>query len=412
MSSLNCQSSQRPRIKRHNLVTAAPSRTVDAAIVGGGIAGLWIYNALRRQGYSAVLFEADALGCDQTLASQGMIHGGLKYALSGALTQASEAIAQMPKRWQACLDGDLNAAGDVSLAGVPIQSQHYYMFAERSGIGSLTSFFASKTLRGRIDKVAQANWPDSLQGLRGVVYQLNDFVMDTRSLLQHLANQYPDGIYRHSISQQNTEKRADGYLIQTGESGTDSLLADTLICCAGNGSVPLIKEFGIQLAVQQRPLKQVIVHTTHHQPLYAHCLTGVASAEPRLTITTDHRDGHSVWYLGGKLATSGVNRSDAEQISFAKQELQRCLGWLDWDNAQYQTLWVNRAEPAQASGLRPDNAYVGRDGHFLLCFPTKLTLTPDLADQVLAQLPPPKHPTLEALDLPSVRIGDSPWQIN
>ena len=81
----------------------AGQNSIDAAIIGGGIAGTWALNLLRKQGYNVILLEAEALGCGQTLASQGMVHGGLKYALSGVLTGASEAIADMPERWRACL---------------------------------------------------------------------------------------------------------------------------------------------------------------------------------------------------------------------------------------------------------------------------------------------------------------------
>ncbi|MEZ5480827.1 MAG: FAD-dependent oxidoreductase [Porticoccaceae bacterium] len=53
---------------------------VDIAIIGGGIAGLWLLNRLVSAGYNAILFEQSALsGSDQTVASQGMIHGGIKY---------------------------------------------------------------------------------------------------------------------------------------------------------------------------------------------------------------------------------------------------------------------------------------------------------------------------------------------
>jgi glycerol-3-phosphate dehydrogenase len=58
---------------------------IDIAIIGGGVAGLWALNQLRNRGFSAVLFEQEALGGYQTMASQGMIHGGIKYALGGRL---------------------------------------------------------------------------------------------------------------------------------------------------------------------------------------------------------------------------------------------------------------------------------------------------------------------------------------
>ncbi|MEC8427025.1 MAG: FAD-dependent oxidoreductase, partial [Pseudomonadota bacterium] len=58
---------------------------LDIAVIGGGIAGLWLLNRLQREGYHCALFESEALGSDQSVASQGMIHGGIKYTLSGAL---------------------------------------------------------------------------------------------------------------------------------------------------------------------------------------------------------------------------------------------------------------------------------------------------------------------------------------
>ena len=79
--------------------------STDIVIFGGGVAGLWLLNALRSAGYQAILFEKESLGGAQTMASQGIIHGGLKYALQGALSSATQAIADMPSRWRACLDG-------------------------------------------------------------------------------------------------------------------------------------------------------------------------------------------------------------------------------------------------------------------------------------------------------------------
>ena len=35
---------------------------VDVAILGGGIAGLWLLHRLQLEGYSAALFEAEQLG--------------------------------------------------------------------------------------------------------------------------------------------------------------------------------------------------------------------------------------------------------------------------------------------------------------------------------------------------------------
>ena len=55
----------------------------DFLVFGGGIAGLWVFHTLKQKGYDVALIEPDALGGTQTLGSQGMIHGGQKYTLTG-----------------------------------------------------------------------------------------------------------------------------------------------------------------------------------------------------------------------------------------------------------------------------------------------------------------------------------------
>ena len=72
------------------------SYSTDIVVFGGGVAGLWLLNRLRSEGYGAILFESDSLGCGQTVASQGIIHGGLKYALKGSLKGSANVLANMP----------------------------------------------------------------------------------------------------------------------------------------------------------------------------------------------------------------------------------------------------------------------------------------------------------------------------
>ena len=55
-----------------------PDKTkIDVVIFGAGIAGLWTFNRLKSLGYDVLLLEKKAIGCGQTLASQGIIHSGL-----------------------------------------------------------------------------------------------------------------------------------------------------------------------------------------------------------------------------------------------------------------------------------------------------------------------------------------------
>ena len=107
--------------------------STDIVIFGGGIAGLWLLNSLREAGYQAILFERHTIGGGQTLASQGIIHGGLKYALQGSLNGAAQAIAAMPERWRQCLAGE----GDMDLRGTQVLCEHYYMWSGASMRSSL-----------------------------------------------------------------------------------------------------------------------------------------------------------------------------------------------------------------------------------------------------------------------------------
>ena len=45
-----------------------PSYSTDIVIFGGGIAGLWLLNRLRTEGYQAILLESRELGGGQTFA--------------------------------------------------------------------------------------------------------------------------------------------------------------------------------------------------------------------------------------------------------------------------------------------------------------------------------------------------------
>lgn len=385
---------------------------LDLIIIGGGIAGLWLLNRLTREGYRAALFEAQALGAGQTLASQGMIHGGIKYALGGSLTGASEAIAAMPDRWRACLQGE----GSVDLSGLEVLSDRYYLFAEGTSLGKLTGFFASRALRGRIERLKRGSYPEGLSRFDGVVYGLNDFVLDTATLLARLRAPVAGRIFQLRISAAQLARNTEGWRLSLP--GSDrTIQASQLALCAGAGNGPLLDGLGISAPrMQTRALHQVVVRQPELTPLYAHCVTGIVRPEPRLTITSHadtHNPGHALWYLGGQLATDGVERSPGAQIDQARSELQRCVPWIDWARGEYQTLRIDRAEPAQDGGRRPDQAFVEAADGCLVCWPTKLSLAPDLGDRVLQHLaplvaPPVAPPALD-LPLPAATLGAYPW---
>jgi glycerol-3-phosphate dehydrogenase len=397
---------------------------VDIAIIGGGIGGLWLLNRLRARGYNAVLFEHEALGSQQSVNSQGMIHGGIKYALSGALTGSSEAIADMPEHWRRCLHGD----GDVDLRGVNILSDHFYLWSTDTIASRLTSFFASKLTRGRVDNVAAAERHPIFQdpAFRGNVYRLVDMVLDVPSVLAKLAANARGCIYHidgDSIAFERGVREEVTAVI--ANCGADSLRcnAQMFVFSAGAGNAELLAKIGSKKPeMQRRPLHQVLVKHTYPYPLYAHC-TGV-NPSPRLTISSHClRDGSWVWYLGGDLATEGVALSEAQLIDTAKRELRELFPWVDFGpssyfgDAQWATLRIDRAEPKQKGLVKPDKAFASRAEKYanvIVAWPTKLTLAPNMAHEVEALLNiDAKAPPLPAAcaDLPAPRIAKPCWEL-
>ena len=355
--------------------------STDVLIVGAGVAGLWLNARLRKQGFSTLVVERDSLGGGQSVKSQGIIHGGAKYALHGALTGASEAIADMPRRWREALAGE----GELDLRGVKILSQAHYLWSPGTLAGNLTSFFASKAVRGRVDQVKGDQLPPALQDPRfkGKVYRLAELVVDVPSLIQRLAELAGDGL----LAAQSIEPLIENAeLIGLRIDGRD-IHAQRIVFSAGAGNAELLASAGISVPAQQlRPLHMVLVKGPTLKPLYAHCLGG--GPKPRITVTTHPAaNGEWVWYLGGDIAEAdGVAREPAEQIAVAQKELGNLLPWVDLSQAQWATLRVNRAEPAQSGLVRPDNAFLADQGRLLVGWPTKLALAPDFSDRVLLAL--------------------------
>jgi glycerol-3-phosphate dehydrogenase len=363
---------------------------VDVAIFGGGVAGLWLLGRLRQAGYQAVLLETDRLGAGQTRYAQGIIHGGTKYALTGKLTGSSEAIAGMPARWRACLEGK----GELDLRSVRLLSPNQFMWSTENLTSRLAGFFASKLMRSRTRTVEGDERPEVLRdpAFRGQVYRLEEPVLDTASLVKALAEPHRDAIFRLPAGEGLQLSRSEAgwqVALREGESSV-RLNARRLVFAAGKGNAALLQRLGRDTPpMQLRPLNMVMLRgaggTSLPGELYAHCLG--ASALPRITITT-HYDtrGERVWYMGGQIAEEGVGRDDAAQIAAAKQELQNLFPWLDIAAIQWGLLPIDRAEPRMPGGSRPDDVFADERDGVITAWPTKLALAPRLADEIITRL--------------------------
>ena len=354
---------------------------VDVVIFGGGIAGLWLLTRLRQAGYHTLLLETDSLGSGQTRYSQGIIHGGTKYALTGKLTASSESIFAMPKIWRDCLDGK----GQVDLSLAKILSEHQYMWSTPSLLSRLSGFFASRIVRGRMVAVKKSDRPAVFQNkkFKGKVYQLDEPVLDAGSLINALAEPNINNIMHIKTAK---DFAANAFTIEAVNGEIFNITNEKIILSAGKGNADLLKQMGrVVPKMQLRPLQMVMVRGGLPEKLYAHCLG--ASANPRITITShEDKQGNIVWYLGGQLAEEGIHRTKEEQISKAKKELQSLMPWLNFSAMQWATLNISRAEPKQKQGQRPATSFCYEENDVITTWPTKLALSPNLADDVLKQL--------------------------
>ncbi|MFT5210207.1 MAG: glycerol-3-phosphate dehydrogenase [Flavobacterium sp.] len=381
------------------------------AIIGGGITGLWLVNLLRSRGYEALLFEKAGLGGEQTFASQGMIHGGLKYALGGMTTPASESIADMPEVWRRCLAGD----GDVDLSGLSILSEDYFLFSDAALSSKVTAFFASKSLEARISAIKRKDFTGIFRSpkFKGRLYRLQDIVLDTPALVTKLMSNYQDFIFQCGPKVLLKSKKIVGLQLSEG----DVLEADCYIFAAGAGNEDLLKETSLEnISMQRRPVQQVMVKGKLPK-IYAHAVSLQSTNKPRVTFTSHPSDdGETVWYLGGNLAEKGVGKTAEEVIRKAKSELGSLLPWVDLTNTAWATLNIDRAEPSQRLKTRPEFPFVEAKDNALVCWPTKLTLCPMLGQDVLQIIEnknlPKSRKEKEALpNLPLAPVAQTPWEI-
>lgn len=349
---------------------------VDVAFVGGGVASLWLAWLARNQGLSAVVIAPEPLGGEQTMASQGIIHGGAKYSLPGQEKRASPGqLAAMPGRWRRCLAGNgVAGSGDIDLRGVTVLAEHVELRACTSR-ARLRRRAAARLLAGA------ANMPAQLDR----VSRLPDFVIDVESLMGRLVAGIEDCLLPEKVGPEQVRRGDEG--VAGIDLATTTVVAERYVFAAGAGNVELAPRLSFASgAPMLRPLHQVWAVFDQPQAAFAHCLVRAFGTEPDVTVTT-HSDGNrTVLYLGGHLATAGVGRSAGEQIEAAKHTLARALPQVDLAKSHFGTLRVDRAEPRRGLASRTDDAFLATAGNAVLCFPVKLSLAPRLGDLFLREV--------------------------
>src|SRR5262245_4489589 len=299
---------------------------LDVLVFGGGAAGLWCLDRLRRAGYHALLLESVALGNGQTIQSQGIIHGGGKYALRGVRDFAAvRATSAMPERWRRSLAGEL----EPDLTSARIVSQQCYLWLPRgSFVSRLQSFgfitvFARAGLRATPPvPVPKDQWPEALRESALAIYSLAEPVIATASVLQALA--LPHQRYIFLYDSNALEFTPEGVRI-----GAVLLKPRVTLLAAGLGNGVLLSKAGVRAGLMQsRPLGMVLLRGAL-PPLFAHCIVG---GKTGLTITTPLA---GVWQIGGEIAERLAHEENSQTArSLALAEIRRRLPRLDIEHVE------------------------------------------------------------------------------
>lgn len=388
---------------------------VPVLIFGGGVAGLWLLDELARAGRESVLLEAHALGRGQTVASQGIIHGGLKYTLDGLLTPSARAIREMPLHWRRCLAGERQP----DLSSTRLRAEFCHLWQTRSIKSTLGMIGARAGLRVGPQRLSVDERPPGLGGCPGTVARLDEQVVEPTSLLSVLADKHPNRLLQIDASSgMEFESPAPGQidlirLLNPRTGAPLDIRAGMIVFAAGAGNATLLDKAGLAAStMQRRPLH--MVQARGDLPLInGHCVDGMKT-RATITATRDYAD-RVIWQIGGQIAERGVTRPADELITHAISELQAILPSVNLKGHEWSTYTVDRAEAATDSGARPDDVFVERTGNVIAAWPTKMALVPIMVSAVLAELAADQRPRvkgspIDADDWPRPGVAIPPWE--
>ena len=354
---------------------------LEVVIFGGGASGLWLLDTLHRSGYRAVLLEAGALGSGQTVASQGMIHGGVKYALAWPGRASARAIRSMPAHWARCLDGRQQP----DLSATSRRADCCHLWGTETVRSRLGLFGARRLLRVVPVGLARPERPAVLTACPGQVYRVDEQVIDPVSLIETLAVRHGPRLMKidaeHGLDFEMAGSGQVRQVLLTPPDGGRPLVLRParILLAAGAGNEILRRRMGLnRQAMQRRPLHMVVVRG-RLSPLNGHCIDG---GQTRVTVTTSTSDGQLLWQVGGQVSEDGVHMEPAELIRHAHQQLCAALPGLNLNDTQWTTYRVDRAEGVMPSRRRPEDVIVRCEGNVMTAWPTKLVLVPRLVSRV------------------------------
>ncbi|MCC7424503.1 MAG: FAD-dependent oxidoreductase [Planctomycetaceae bacterium] len=387
----------------------------DVVIFGGGVAGLWLLDTLVERGQAAVLLEAGDLGSGQTVASQGIIHGGLKYTLQGLLTSSAANIAEMPGLWRECLHGRRTP----DLSQTRVRSEHCHLWRTDSIASRMGMIGAKFGLRVAPQTVANDERPEALRHCPGDVARLDEQVISPASLIANFAARHAGRLLKIDATAglrfETTSQGVSRIHLARPDEPHETLTFEPrfVVLTAGAGNAGLRDLVGLSSqAMQRRPLHMLMVRGRSLPVLNGHCVDG---SRTRVTVTSDvDSDGRTVWQVGGQIAEEGVTVDPRTLVERGRRELEAAIPRLELSQAEFATYRVDRAEAATSGGRRPETFQVLRDGNVFTAWPTKLVLAPVLAESLGATLASEGRPSMSAFpsfaQWPVPTVALPPWE--
>lgn len=388
---------------------------LDVLIFGGGAAGLWLLDELNRRSFRVLLIERRALGAGQTIASQGILHGGLKYMLGGIVSGSARAAGEMTDVWRGCLGG----GGRPDLREVRILSPHCHLWRTDSITSRAALSAAGFVLRTSVEKVTAQDRPAALAHCPGEVLRVEEQVVDAASFLQVLSRAHSTRIVKAGEDNgvefvTSGPGCVDEVRLRGANTGRAvSLRPTTCIFAAGEGNEGLRHSVGLSGDIMQRRALHTVMIRGRLPQLFGHCVDG---NKTRVTITSaDDSRGLTVWQVGGEVAEKGVDMTPSDLVQFTRRELVSVLPGVDLAGTEWGTYRISRAEGRSKSGLRPDGPVWRREGSVVSAWPTKLVLVPRLARLIADALgdPPAGHETSveSPPDWPRPEVALPPWEV-
>ena len=220
-----------------------------------------------------LLIEPHSLGGTQSLASQGMIHGGQRYALEGRSNLHSKALQRCPR-----------SAGVAQRNKWPrsraarILSQTQVLWSPGGLTSSVTAYFASKAMNSRVEPLPRDEWPEIFRThpkFKGSIYEMGELVVDIRSITEALVAGVLDRIEGRNWDPVFADGKLRALRVSNGNHETE-IAAAQFVFAAGLGNEQITRVLWPgQPVCQRRPLKQLLVDDV------GTCFTAIASRPTR-----------------------------------------------------------------------------------------------------------------------------------